>query len=127
MMARLIVKSPYIQCGKQNARGYLCYISTREWVWRSSRMTVRPPRLITLALEEHWKQVQQTDGYLKHIATRPRAERLGDHGLFSDADYVSLSAAMPELEHDTGNVWTHILSLYREDAERLGYNNAQAG
>ena len=90
-------------------------------------MTVRPPRLITLALEEHWKQVQQTDGYLKHIATRPRAERLGDHGLFSDADYVSLSAAMPELEHDTGNVWTHILSLYREDAERLGYNNAQAG
>ena len=43
------------------------------------------------------------------------------------ADYVSLSAAMPELEHDTGNVWTHILSLYREDAERLGYNNAQAG
>lgn len=90
-------------------------------------MTVRPPWLITLALEEHWKQVQQTDGYLKHIATRPRAERLGDHGLFSDADYVSLSAAMPELEHDTGNVWTHILSLYREDAERLGYNNAQAG
>ena len=32
--------------------------------------------LITLALEEHWKQVQQTDGYMKYIATRPRAERL---------------------------------------------------
>ena len=82
--------------------------------------------LITLALEEHWKQVQQTDGYLKYIATRPRAERLGDHGLFSDADHVDLDAAMSELEHYTGNVWTHILSLHREDAERLGYNNAQA-
>ena len=82
--------------------------------------------LITLALEEHWKQVRQTDGYMKYIATRPRAERLGDHGLFSDADHVDLDSAMSELEHYTGNVWTHIISLHREDAERLGYNNAQA-
>ena len=82
--------------------------------------------LITLALEEHWKQVQQTDGYMKYIATRPRAERLGEHGLFSDADRVDLNEAMSELEHYTGNVWTHILSLHREDAERLGYDNAQA-
>lgn len=82
--------------------------------------------MITLALEEHWKQVQQTDGYMKYIATRPRAERLGDHGLFGDVDHVDLDAAMSELEHYTGNVWTHIISLHREDAERLGYNNAQA-
>ena len=82
--------------------------------------------LITLALEEHWKQVQQTDGYMKYIATRPRAERLGDHGLFSDAEHVDLDSAMSELEHYTGNVWTHIISLHREDAERLGYNNARA-
>ena len=93
--------------------------------------TVHPTKanassLITLALEEHWKQVQQTDGYMKYIATRPRAERLGDHGLFGDADHVDLDAAMSELEHYTGNVWTHIISLHREDAERLGYNNAQA-
>ena len=33
---------------------------------------------------------------------------------------------MSELEHYTGNVWTHIISLHREDAERLGYNNAKA-
>ena len=93
--------------------------------------TVHPTKanassLITLALEEHWKQVQQTDGYMKYIATRPRTERLGDHGLFGDTDHVDLDAAMSELEHYTGNVWTHILSLHREDAERLGYNNAQA-
>ena len=58
--------------------------------------------LITLALEEHWKQVQQTDGYMKYIATRPRAERLGDHGLFGDADRVDLDTAISELEHYTG-------------------------
>ena len=63
---------------------------------------------------------------MKYIATRPRAERLGDHGLFGDADHVDLDAAMSELEHYTGNVWTHIISLHREDAERLGCNNAQA-
>ena len=160
-MARLIVKSPYIQCGKQNADGYMRYIATRERVeiipddrpptrkqeqlitkltkdfpdvkelLEYEDYTAHPTKanassLITLALEEHWKQVQQTDGYMKYIATRPRAERLGDHGLFSDADHVDLDAAMFELEHYTGNVWTHIISLHREDAERLGYNNAQA-
>ncbi len=33
---------------------------------------------------------------------------------------------MRELDQYTGNVWTHILSLKREDAARLGYDNAKA-
>ena len=82
--------------------------------------------LITLALESNWDRVQGMEGYAKYIALRPRAERLGSHGLFGDADHVSLDAAMDELEHYTGNVWTHILSLKREDAARLGYDNAAA-
>ena len=77
--------------------------------------------LITLALEENWSQVQSSEGYAKYIATRPRAERLGDHGLFGDEDGVELDKAMLELEHYTGNVWTHIISLHRKDAARLGY------
>ena len=81
---------------------------------------------ITRALEENWPQVQQSDGYMKYIATRPRAERLGDHGLFGDEDGVDLEKAMRELDHYTGNVWTHIISLKREDAARLGYDNARA-
>ncbi len=63
---------------------------------------------ITRALEENWPQVQQSDGYMKYIATRPRAERLGDHGLFGDEDGVDLEKAMRELDQYTGNVWTHI-------------------
>ena len=81
---------------------------------------------ITRALEENWSAVQQSDGYMKYIATRPRAERLGDHGLFGDEDGVNLEQAMDELDHYTGNVWTHIISLKREDAARLGYDNARA-
>ena len=81
---------------------------------------------ITRALEENWSQVQQSDGYMKYIATRPRAERLGDHGLFGDEDAVDLEKAMLELDQYNGNVWTHIISLKREDAARLGYDNARA-
>ena len=81
---------------------------------------------ISQALEENWSDVQKSDGYMKYIATRPRAERLGSHGLFGDKDGVELDKAMAELENYTGNVWTHIISLKREDAERLGYDNAGA-
>ena len=81
---------------------------------------------ITLTLEQNWSRVQSTEGYAKYIATRPRAERLGSHGLFGDADHVSLDTAMDELSHYTGNVWTHIISLKREDAMRLGYDHATA-
>lgn len=81
---------------------------------------------ITLALEQNWSRVQSTEGYAKYIATRPRAERLGSHGLFGDTDPVSLNTAMGELSHYAGNVWTHIISLKREDAMRLGYDHAAA-
>ena len=81
---------------------------------------------ISQALEENWSDVQKSDSYMKYIATRPRAERLGSHGLFGDKDGVELDKAMAELESYTGNVWTHIISLKREDAERLGYDNARA-
>lgn len=81
---------------------------------------------ISQALEENWSDVQKSDGYMKYIATRPRAERLGSHGLFGDKDGVELDKAMTELDNYTGNVWTHIISLKREDAERLGYDNARA-
>ena len=82
--------------------------------------------LITLALESNWDRLSSMEGYAKYIALRPRAERLGEHGLFGDDDAVDLAAVADELDHYTGNVWTHIISLHREDAERLGYNHAEA-
>ena len=81
---------------------------------------------ITLALESNWDSLHESNQYMKYIATRPRAERLGEHGLFGDDESVSLDAAMTELENYTGNIWTHIISLKREDAARLGFDNAAA-
>ena len=80
--------------------------------------------LITLTLESNWDRLSSMEGYAKYIALRPRAERLGEHGLFGDDDAVDLAAVADELDHYTGNVWTHIISLHREDAERLGYDHA---
>ena len=81
---------------------------------------------ITLALESNRDAIHESEQYMKYIATRPRAERIGAHGLFSDDDTISLEKAMAELERYTGNVWTHIISLKREDAVRLGFDNAAA-
>ena len=87
---------------------------------------VNASAFITLALEANWDSIHESEQYMKYIATRPRAERIGAHGLFGDEDAVSLEKAMEELENYTGNVWTHIISLKREDAVRLGFDNAAA-
>ena len=62
--------------------------------------------------------------YADYIATRPRAERFGSHGLFTDDGVqVNLAKMSRELNEYGGNVWTAIISLRREDAERLGFDN----
>lgn len=58
-------------------------------------------------------------GYMEYMAERPRS-----HGLFGDEDDVDLNTAMKELNEYPGNIWTHIISLKREDAARLGYDHA---
>lgn len=79
---------------------------------------------ITRALEENADEMMHTKTYADYIATRPRAERIGSHGLFTDDGVaVDLQKVSDELNAHTGNVWTAIVSLRREDAERLGYDN----
>ena len=82
--------------------------------------------LISAALDSHMQNLQSENGYLKYIATRPGAEKHGAHGLFGRQENTNLTAAMHDLTAHNGNVWTIIYSLHREDAERLGYNNATA-
>ena len=78
---------------------------------------------ITRALEDNADEVLSGKTYTDYIATRPRAERFGSHGLFTDDGFpVQLSKASEELNLHSGNVWTAIISLRREDAERLGFN-----
>ena len=82
--------------------------------------------LISAALDSHLQNLQSENGYLKYIATRPGAEKHGAHGLFGREENTDLNVAMHDLTAHDGNVWTIIYSLHREDAERLGYNNAAA-
>ena len=82
--------------------------------------------LISAALDSHMQNLQSENGYLKYIATRPGAEKHGAHGLFGRQENTDLPVAMHDLTAHDGNVWTIIYSLHREDAERLGYNNAAA-
>ena len=82
--------------------------------------------LISAALDSHMQNLQSENGYLKYIATRPGAEKHSAHGLFGRQENTNLTAAMHDLTAHDGNVWTIIYSLHREDAERLGYNNAAA-
>ena len=82
--------------------------------------------LISAALDTHIQNLQSENGYLRYIATRPGAEKHGAHGLFGREDNANLNTAMRDLTAHDGNVWTIIYSLHREDAERLGYNNAAA-
>ena len=81
--------------------------------------------LISAALDANAHEVVGREGYMKYIATRPRVERHGEHGLFSNRP-VSLDTSLKEVEEHPGNVWTFIWSLRREDAVRLGYDHAES-
>ena len=81
---------------------------------------------ITRALEDNAYEVMQIKTYADYIATRPRAERFGTHGLFTDDGVqVKLNEVSGNLNQYGGNVWTIIISLRREDAERLGFNTGE--
>lgn len=81
---------------------------------------------ISRAIEENADSLSDSKTYADYIATRPRAQRFGSHGLFSDeGDPVILSTVSKELNEYEGNVWTVILSLRREDAERLGFDHGE--
>lgn len=78
---------------------------------------------INRVLEDNAHIAAGVKTYADYIATRPRAERFGSHGLFTDDGVrVKLEDVSKELNEYDGNVWTVIISLRREDAERLGFN-----
>ena len=59
---------------------------------------------------------------VEYVGKRPGAVRVGEHGLFSSSPNVDLKKAQEEIANCKGNIWTHVISLRREDADMLGYN-----
>ncbi len=79
---------------------------------------------ITRVLEDNQDVATMKENYVDYLAHRPRAERIGEHGLFTDEGApVILSQVQEEVVKHKGPIWTHVVSLRREDAERLGYDS----
>ena len=82
---------------------------------------------INRTIEENVDLIGKKENYVGYIAMRPRVEKQGSHGLFTQNDEViHLSEVAKTVAEHEGAVWTTILSLRREDAEKLGYDNAKA-
>lgn len=78
---------------------------------------------ISRVMEDYAYEISGRKAYANYIATRPRAEKFGSHGLFTDDGVqVQLSKVTEELDKHKGNIWTAIISIRKEDAERLGFN-----
>lgn len=81
---------------------------------------------ISIAIEENFDKIGKRKNYVDYIANRPGAERIGKHGLFTGGDdSLVLSRIADEVANHEGNVWTPIISLRREDAARLGFDNPE--
>ena len=97
----------------------------QEYEQNKNRYTAS--QFITKAIDENVDRIGKKENYVKYIAMRPRVEKEGKHGLFSAIDEpIDLSKVADEVATHDGAVWTMILSLRREDASKLGYDNAKA-
>lgn len=82
---------------------------------------------ISIALEQNLDKISGREKYLDYIANRPRVEKFDTHGLFTAGDVpLVLSQVAEEVSSHTGNVWTPIISLRREDAGKFGFETAAA-
>ena len=80
---------------------------------------------ITQALENNLDIIAKKKNFIDYLANRPRVEKIGTHGLFSnEGESVVLSRVAEEAANHPGVVWINVISLRREDAERLGYDSA---
>ena len=101
-MPKIIVTSRYLKCGsKKNLKNYVKYIATREGAVPT---------------------VSERENYVDYLANRPNS-----HGLFNERDEpINLEKVAKEVAEHGGNVYTHVVSLRRDDAQKMGYDNLNA-
>ena len=106
-MPKIIVTSRYLKKGsKKNLKNYVKYIATREGAV--------PP-------------VNKRENYVGYLANRPGSVKFNTHGLFSQTNEpINLEKVAKEIADHGGNVWTHVVSLRRDDAQKMGYDNLKA-
>lgn len=95
--------------------------------YSETRTKYAATKFIDKAIEENVDRIGRKENYIGYIAMRPRVEKSGGHGLFSFSDeHIKLSKVAKEVGGHDGVVWTTVISLKREDAEKLGYDNMSA-
>lgn len=98
-MPKIIVTSRYLKSGsKKNLANYVKYIATREGAVPT---------------------VSERENYVGYLANRPGAVKFNSHGLFNEKDApINLEKVAKEVANHSGNVWTHVVSLRRDDAQK---------
>lgn len=106
-MPKIIVTSRYLKKGsKKNLKNYVKYIATREGAV---------------------PMVSERENYVGYLANRPGAVKFNSYGLFNEKDeQINLEKVAKEIANHNGNVWTHVVSLRRYDAQKMGYDNLKA-
>lgn len=101
-MPKIFVTSRYLKKGsKKNLKNYVKYIATREGVVQT---------------------FNERENYVGYLANRPNS-----HGLFNEKNEpINLEKIAKEVADHGGNVWTHVVSLRRDDAQKMGYDNLNA-
>lgn len=76
--------------------------------------------------EDYVEALDQKENFIDYISYRPGVQKDGEHGLWdANGKVQNLSQVVREVAEHTGNVWTPVVALRRQDAERLGYDNAR--
>ena len=106
-MPKIIVTSRYLKSSsKKKLSNYVKYIATREGAI---------------------PMVSERENYVGYLANRPGAVKFNTHGLFSQTnESINLEKVAKEIADHGGNVWTHVVSLRRDDAQKMGYENLTA-
>lgn len=81
--------------------------------------------LISIIIERNADVIGNRQNFVGYMAMRPGVEKRGEHGLFNESNEpIVLDQVAEEVANHPGNVWSHVVSLRREDAIRLGYDNS---
>ena len=82
--------------------------------------------LISTIIERNADVIGNRQNFVGYMAMRPGVEKRGSHGLFNEKNEpIILNQAANEIAEHKGNVWSHVVSLRREDAVHLGYDNSE--
>ena len=82
--------------------------------------------LISTIIERNADVIGNRQNFVGYMAMRPGVQKRGSHGLFNEKDEpIILDRVANEIANHKGNVWSHVVSLRREDAIRLGYDNSE--